>query len=96
MPDKPARYRPPRRTPPDARPSPSKRGYGRNWRKLRLLVLAEEPVCRACGRAVSEHVDHVDGDVHNLGRENLQGLCIPCHSAKTVRCDGGLGRRPKE
>ena len=31
-----------------------------------------------------------------LERSNLQPTCFPCHQAKTIRFDGGLGRkRPK-
>lgn len=74
---------------PDDRRSASARGYGRNWQKLRLSVLAEEPLCRAClarGQVVAAvDVDHIvpkskGGTDH---RSNLQPLCHPCHSVKT-------------
>jgi 5-methylcytosine-specific restriction protein A len=84
-----------RRPRPDCRPSPSKRGYGRNWQRCRLAKLAADPLCadcRAAGRiAEATEVDHVDGDVWNLAADNLRSLCKPCHSAKTVRENGGLG-----
>jgi len=70
------------------RPSAAKRGYGRNWRRLRRLILAEEPLCRDCGGAATE-VDHIDGDGTNMARENLQALCHACHSRKTTRENGG-------
>lgn len=77
----------------DNRSSAAKRGYGRNWQRLRLLVLHEEPLCREC-RAAATDVDHIDGDVTNLARENLQALCHGCHSRKTTRENGG-GWRPE-
>lgn len=86
---KPQRFDPPRASPAD-------RGYGAAWRKLRRIVLASEPLCRHCkARGIvtaAREVDHIDGNVRNLKRSNLQPLCKRCHSAKTVRCDGGLGR----
>jgi 5-methylcytosine-specific restriction endonuclease McrA len=81
---------------PDARPSPSRRGYGRNWQRCRLAKLAECPLCEDCrdeGRiAEASEVDHQDGDTDNLSPENLRSLCKSHHSRKTVRRDGGLGR----
>ena len=80
---------------PDERPSPSRRGYGRTWQKVRLAVLADEPLCRECRAAglvvEATEVDHLDGDVTNLDRANLAPKCKPCHSSKTCRQDGGLG-----
>ena len=40
----------------------------------------------------AKHVDHVDNDRSNEEPDNLRSLCVPCHSRKTVRCDGGFGR----
>ena len=71
------------------RPSAARRGYDRAWRRLRLQVLAEEPLCRECaarGRTTPAiEVDHVDGDAWNRARGNLRPLCKPCHSARTAR-----------
>lgn len=61
------------------------------WRKLRALVLSEQPLCRVCvahGRVTpSRDVDHItphQGDVALFwDRDNLQGLCASCHSVKT-------------
>ncbi len=67
------------------------RGYDRRWRKLRLLVLQEEPTCRMC-RAIGKTtlatvVDHIKPRSQGGGneQENLQPLCAPCHNgAKAV------------
>lgn len=58
------------------------------WRHIRAVVLSMEPVCRLCwdeGRTTpANEVDHIDGDPGNNAMENLQALCKPCHSAKTI------------
>jgi 5-methylcytosine-specific restriction protein A len=58
------------------------RGYGEQWRKLRLLVLAEEPLCTmpGCPGAFSTQVHHKDHNTRNNARDNLAGCCAPCHS----------------
>jgi 5-methylcytosine-specific restriction enzyme A len=70
------------------------RGYGARWRKLRDLVLHEEPICRVCKRKASTDVDHIVPKSRGGtdARANLQGLCKPCHSTKTAKEDGGWGR----
>lgn len=79
--------KPPKKT--ATRPSRTARGYGEHWQKLRPIVLAEEPFCRLCTEAgrvqFATCVDHIDGDVNNLDRTNLQPLCSPCHAAKTFK-----------
>lgn len=69
----------------------------RRWQALRALVLAKEPMCRACAvagreRAAAE-VDHIEPVVVSIraGRplmafteSNLQPLCEPCHDAKSA------------
>lgn len=75
------------------RGSPSRRGYGRDWQKVRAAVLAEEPLCRVClaqGRVTeTTEVHHelpiCDRPDLRLVRSNLQGLCKPHHSATTSR-----------
>jgi 5-methylcytosine-specific restriction enzyme A len=72
----------------------SQRGYGGAWAKLRLLVLHEEPLCCVCGAPATD-VDHIialarGGD---NSRGNLQALCKSCHSVKTLRDDGGWGKK---
>ena len=72
--------------PPDNRPSPAKRGYGRRWRRLRLMALRQQPMCQwpGCSEAATD-VDHIvpkrDGGDDSFG--NLQGLCGSHHSQKT-------------
>lgn len=77
------------------RGSSAARGYGPAWRKLRLAILRERPLCEAPG------CNHGATDVdHRIARErggtddpsNLVALCHACHSRKTVRVDGGFGR----
>lgn len=80
----------------DPRPSAARRGYGGDWRALRLRILARDPICRLCGAAPSAHADHIVPRSRG-GRdvpENLQGTCARCHSRKTARHDGGFGRAP--
>src|SRR5262245_160040 len=71
----------------------SRRGYGGLWRRLRMIVLRAEPLCRQCAAPASE-VDHIlplarGGD---NSKENLQALCKSCHSAKTAREDGAWAK----
>ena len=69
------------------------RGYGSQWRRLRRMILAAEPLCRACGRLATD-LDHVVpramGGTDSPA--NLQPLCRACHSSKTAVEDGGFGR----
>ncbi len=98
MPHRPQQHRPPRPAMPESRPNSAQRGYGHKWRLLRLAFLRANPLCVECAKAgrdeAAVHCDHI------IAREkggsddeaNLQGLCHSCHSRKTVREDGGLGR----
>jgi len=80
------------------RPSAHRRGYGRRWDRLAKMVLAREPICRwkGCFEEATE-VDHIvpraEGGTDD--DENLQPLCKRHHSMKTVREDGGLGKRKR-
>lgn len=68
-----------------------KRTRGRAWMKTRAYVLAQQPLCAECDRngrtTAAEEVDHIlplsQGGTDEIG--NLQGLCKPCHKAKTAR-----------
>jgi 5-methylcytosine-specific restriction protein A len=73
------------------RGSAAARGYDGQWRRLRLAVLAEEPLCRLCAErgeaAEATDVDHiiplaVRPDLR-LVRSNVRPLCSPCHRAVT-------------
>ena len=78
----------------DRRGNSAQRGYGARWRRLRLLVLARDSVCRQPGcNELSTDVDHIvpraEGGTDSMS--NLQGLCHAHHSAKTAKEDGGFG-----
>ncbi len=94
MPYKAPTHKPHASLPAPRRPSTKARGYSGTWRRIRLMVLARDPVCRMCDRAPSLHADHiiahVPGESHDL--DNLQGLCASCHAKKGVACDGLFGR----
>lgn len=68
-----------------------KRIRGRAGVKLRQQVRDEEPLCRAClaeGRTrATDEVDHIVplSRGGSNARSNLQGLCDPCHKAKSDR-----------
>ena len=56
------------------------------WRKLRLLILQSEPICRECKRKAANVIDHITPI--RLGGEfwevkNLQPLCVSCHNSKS-------------
>ena len=69
------------------------------WRKLRALVLNEEPLCRLCERqgktTAADTVDHIKehkGDVALFyDRDNLQPLCQFHHnSSKRIKDHSGV------
>ena len=75
------------------RPSAARRGYGARWRRARAAYLARNPLCVPCQAAgrlapatvVDHRVPH-RGDQKLFWNEgNWQGLCKPCHDAKTAR-----------
>jgi 5-methylcytosine-specific restriction protein A len=74
------------------RASRQERGYGRAHDLMREQVLREEPLCRLCREAVPPRVaasviaDHImpKAEGGDDDRTNYQGLCHPCHRAKTT------------
>lgn len=75
----------------------------RYWRNgIRRQQLRREPLCRECMKqgvlTEANEVDHIDGDNMNDAPGNLQSLCKPCHSRKTVAEQGALspGRKPDQ
>lgn len=72
----------------------STRGYGARWRKLRLMILARDPVCVLCRQRPSTTVDHVMPKSRGGQDEesNLRGLCSRCHAAKST-AEGNQARR---
>lgn len=81
------------------RTSRQQRGYGAAHDAMRRLVLAEEPLCRACdakgvvsATTIADHiVPKAEGGTDD--RSNYQGLCRPCHVAKTAAESGRARRR---
>lgn len=78
------------------------RGYASaDWRHKRAEQLERHPYCTDPYRRHPEqhvratHVDHVKAKRAGGAdaAENFQSLCASCHSYKTVRVDGGFGRR---
>ena len=79
------------------RGSAASRGYGAKWRKLRLMFLRANPLCREClNQGIIKEATDVDHIIplKNGGTNewsNLQSLCHECHSRKTAREDGRWG-----
>jgi 5-methylcytosine-specific restriction endonuclease McrA len=52
------------------------------WLRRRRQVLFEQPLCALCGERLATEVDHIvpleEGGAP-YDRENLRGLCSPCH-----------------
>jgi 5-methylcytosine-specific restriction protein A len=67
------------------------RGYGWQHTKNRKRLLTDEPTCRECrknGRITAAKIaDHIIPLSKGGSREadNLQPLCVPCHTAKTAK-----------
>lgn len=81
----------------DTRPSPSARGYDREWQRIRARFLRRYPACEHCG-ALATEVHHalplVRGGTHDA--DNLVALCHRCHSRITATRDGGFGNTGRE
>jgi 5-methylcytosine-specific restriction protein A len=86
-----------------ARGSAADRGYDARWRAYAKTFIAKHPWCQCerCQRSSdplpAQHVDHVVAvsgpDDPLFWREtNHRAMAHACHSRKTVREDGALGR----
>ena len=68
------------------------------WQTTRRKVLSRDPICKSCGKRLSEEVDHVlplaEDDSRPYALEGLQGLCSACHRAKTARENSERPGRP--
>lgn len=83
--------------------------YGtRRWRRTSLYILAQDPICRECGREPSILTDHEvpaaeyvaqhGGDMeYFFDYANLRGLGQACHAKKTAaeQSRGCGGRSPE-
>lgn len=76
------------------------RGYGAEWDRLRLRILARDfGLCQPCRRAGAvkqgTEVDHVVPRAKGGSEDddNLQTICSDCHKAKTLT-DEGRSLRP--
>lgn len=58
------------------------------WRRLRAMVLSEQPLCPECeARGIIEpatQVHHINDNAMDNSRTNLVGLCASCHSRHTA------------
>jgi 5-methylcytosine-specific restriction protein A len=79
----------------DHKKTAAERGYGREYRRLRVKLLKAEPLCRPCGvkgrTTAATMTDHIvglarGGAAHDL--ENLQPICRACHDEKSAREKG--------
>jgi 5-methylcytosine-specific restriction endonuclease McrA len=72
-----------------ARASSHQRGYTHKWRKLRLMKLANNPVCEICELRCATDVHHVnkvsDGHPVLCHLDDLRSLCHTCHSELTAK-----------
>ena len=92
MPSRPPslKQRPRRKAWTSTRKSRQARGYGRAHELMRERVLIEELLCRPCekqGRVTQATIaDHIKplAEGGTGDRENYQGICKPCHDAKTA------------
>ena len=73
------------------------RGYNRQWRKARLVHLAQEPLCRFClgldcivEATVVDHIIPHKGDKDLFwDTDNWQSLCKTCHDSIKSRMENG-------
>ncbi|MEM4234189.1 MAG: HNH endonuclease signature motif containing protein [Candidatus Methanomethylicaceae archaeon] len=77
----------------DKRLSPSKRGYGHAWRKVRAAFLVAHPLCQDC---LADNRTTLATEVHHITKHrndpallydfaNLMALCKRCHARRTAR-----------
>jgi 5-methylcytosine-specific restriction protein A len=77
------------------RGSSTQQGYDARWQKIRKMKLNTDPLCEECLRngrtTVATQVHHKDGNVRNNSSDNLESLCIECHSRITAKEGGRWG-----
>ena len=86
------------------RASAAERGYGWRWQRASERYRRANPLCAECARrgitrscvgkeGATDHIVPHRGDMKLFwDRDNWQGLCVPCHNAKsaTERWGGGV------
>lgn len=57
--------------------------HSRQWQKIRMMKLAQDPLCQRCLEAGRETiavlVHHADKNELNISEENLISVCNECH-----------------
>ncbi|MEM6560026.1 MAG: HNH endonuclease signature motif containing protein [Planctomycetota bacterium] len=86
MPTKAKTARQRRGTPAEARPTAARRGYDRQWRKLRDAHLKQHPLCTFCGHAAAaaDHIKPLSQGGERLDPDNCRSVCNPCHAKLTT------------
>ena len=83
---------------PSTQPSAGKRGYGAQWRRLRVQYLRAHPRCFDCG-APALIPDHLDGKgpsgPRGMDWSNLEPCCRTCHNRRGLMYDGAWGNPKK-
>lgn len=86
-----------------SRTSRHDRGYGTEWVKLRKRILARDRhLCQPCLRdgrpTTATEVDHIKPKVKGGtdAEANLEAICTPCHTTKTMRESGRNAKRRAE
>lgn len=80
------------------KPTPTKRITGRRLQRMRAELFAKDPLCAECRRqgrvTLAVQRDHITAlcDGGTDAPDNVQGLCVPCHDAKT-QAEALRGRR---
>ncbi len=71
--------------------------HAADWKRIRLQVLKDEPICHWCRKAPSTEADHlleIDRGGDN-SRDNLVGSCRPCNAARGARYVNKKKSNPK-
>lgn len=70
------------------------------WRKLRAAKLERDPLCEECKRngrlrpaSMVDHIVPIRFGGAPLDLANLQSLCWPCHSAKSIKEGSRFGQK---
>jgi 5-methylcytosine-specific restriction enzyme A len=77
------------------RPEYKKLYNKKSWEQLRIYVLNRDPICKICNREgsyIADHIkDHKGDPLLFFDRNNVQGVCKPCHDKKTGETSHSAG-----